>query len=208
MSRLPKHAWAGLLLVAVAPLAAQEKYSGPDAPAVHSAARRALPGTVRPIVSRIVSIVGVGAGIAGASRGIQAALEALDAKVTAQEIRIDLAADVLFDFDKADIKPAAADELGKVAQVVREYPGAPVTIEGHTDGKGADDYNVQLSQRRAEAVKAWLVTNAAVPAASVSTRGWGESKPVAPNAKPDGSDDPEGRQRNRRVEITVRRTGA
>lgn len=207
--RIPRNpVWVGLLLASAGPLPAQDKYAGPDVPAAHAAARRALPGTVRPIVKRIVGIAGMGSSVAGTARGIEATLEALDATVTAQEIRIDLAADVLFDFDRAEIKPAAAEDLGKVAQVLREHPGAPVTIEGHTDGKGADDYNLQLSRRRAEAVKAWLVTNAGIPASSVSTRGLGESKPVASNTRPDGSDDPDGRQRNRRVEIIVRRTGA
>jgi photosystem I P700 chlorophyll a apoprotein A2 len=91
-----------------------------------------------------------------------------------------------------------------VAQVLRAHPGAPVRIEGHTDAKGGDAYNQGLSERRAESVKAWLVSNAGIDGTTVTTRGLGETQPIAPNAKPDGTDDPEGRQRNRRVEITVR----
>lgn len=118
-------------------------------------------------------------------------------------MRIDLAADVLFDFDKYTLKPAAADTLRKVGQVAASYPNAPLLIEGHTDSKGTHAYNMTLSERRAQSVKSWLVKNASVAAPRITTRGWGETKPVAPNRKPDGSDDPEGRQRNRRVEITI-----
>lgn len=168
----------------------------PDARTTHQAAIRALPGKRLPIVAQTRPIVGV-------SRGLEAVLEELDAVVTAQEIRIDLAADVLFDFDQADVKPAAAGELGKVAQVIRAHPGAAIAIEGHTDARGADDYNQRLSERRAAAVETWLAENADVDAARVTTRGWGEARPVAPNERPDGSDDPEARQRNRRVEIVV-----
>src|ERR1700675_5209459 len=62
----------------------------------------------------------------------------LQVKETATEIRIELAADVLFDFDKSNIRPAAADALKKVASMIRDHPGATVRIEGHTDGKGSD----------------------------------------------------------------------
>jgi outer membrane protein OmpA-like peptidoglycan-associated protein len=62
-----------------------------------------------------------------------------------------------------------------------------------------------LSEQRAASVKQWLVANARVNGASIATRGWGKTKPVAHNAKPDGSDDPEGRAKNRRVEIVLRK---
>lgn len=74
--------------------------------------------------------------------------------------------------------------------------------QGHTDAKGADDYNQTLSEKRARTVKDWLAAKGAV-AASTPIQGWGERKPVAPNAKPDGSDDPQGRQKNRRVEVIL-----
>lgn len=191
---------AGLVVAAPPASAAQEKYADPDAPAVQLAAARALPGKQLPIVGRSLAIVGV-------TMGLEAVLEDLHAKVTAREIAIELSADVLFDFDKADLRPEAAGELGKVAQVLTAHPGAPVTIEGHTDAKGNDAYNQGLSERRAASVKAWLVANGGAPADAITTRGRGETEPVAPNTKPDGSDDPEGRQKNRRVEITVRTAG-
>lgn len=196
-SRLRVAAIVGASLALAAPAAAQDKYADPDASATHRTAVRALPGKSLAIAGRTLPIVGV-------ATGIEAVLEDLNARVVGQEIVIDLAADVLFDFDKADLRPEAAGELGKVAQVLRAHPGAPVRIEGHTDAKGSDSYNQGLSERRAESVKAWLVSNAGIDGSTVSTRGLGETQPVAPNAKPDGTDDPEGRQRNRRVAIAVR----
>jgi outer membrane protein OmpA-like peptidoglycan-associated protein len=181
--------------------AGQEKYASADLPAVHAAAVRALPGKRLAIRGQSVAIVGV-------ARGVEATLEDLHAEVTEREIRIDLSADVLFDFDKADLKPAADADLGKVAEVARANPGTPIQVAGHTDSKGADAYNQRLSEQRAEAVKAWLVEQGGVEAARIQTRGWGETRPVAPNETPGGADDPDGRQRNRRVEITIRREGA
>ncbi len=148
---------------------------------------------------------GVAAG--GKTLGIEGVLKELGAEVTETEIRIDLAADVLFDFDSADIKPEAEPSLQKLATVLKGNPGAEVSIEGHTDGKGADAYNQTLSEERAASVKQWLVTNAQVDGANITTRGWGKSKPIAPNTRSDGSDDPEGRAKNRRVEIVVRTGG-
>jgi outer membrane protein OmpA-like peptidoglycan-associated protein len=146
-----------------------------------------------------------GIAAAGKTLGLEGALKELNAAVTATEIKIDLAADVLFDFDKADLKKEAAPTLQNLATVLKANPGAKVAIEGHTDGRGADDYNQKLSEARAASVKQWLVSNAQVSSADITTRGWGKTKPVAQNAKPDGSDDPEGRAKNRRVEIVVRK---
>jgi len=126
---------------------------------------------------------------------LNATLKDLGAKVTDGEIHVELAADVLFDFDKFTLRPVANDTLKKVGQVVAGYPDAPLLIEGYTDGKGTHDYNIKLSQNRAAAVKKWLVDKAGIKASRIATKGLGESKPVAPNRKPDGSDDPEGRQK-------------
>jgi outer membrane protein OmpA-like peptidoglycan-associated protein len=142
---------------------------------------------------------------AGTTLGLEGALKELKAEVTATEIKIDLAADVLFDFDKAEIKKQAEPSLQNLATVLKANPGATVTIEGHTDAKGADAYNQTLSEQRAASVKQWLVANAQANGANISTRGWGKSKPVTHNAKPDGSDDPDGRAKNRRVQIIVRK---
>jgi outer membrane protein OmpA-like peptidoglycan-associated protein len=150
---------------------------------------------------------GGGSAVAGAVIGLEAALKDLGAKVSPTEIRIDLAADVLFDFDKADIKKEAEAALLKVATVLDANSSAQVSIDGHTDGKGADAYNNALSERRAAAVKTWLTAHSQMPPARIATRGLGKTKPVAHDTKPDGSDDPEGRTKNRRVEIVVRKAG-
>lgn len=128
----------------------------------------------------------------------------LQVKETATEIRIELAADVLFDFDKSTIKPEAASALHTVAEIINDKgKGRSVRIDGHTDSKGGDAYNQKLSERRAASVKQWLAEMEGLNAAKMSTQGFGAKRPVAPNVKPDGSDDPEGRQKNRRVEIVL-----
>jgi len=127
----------------------------------------------------------------------------LQIKESKTEIRIALAADVLFDFDKADIRPKAADVLKQVASVIQDKAKGIVRVEGHTDSKGSDAYNQKLSERRANSVRDWLVNKEGLKDVKFETKGFGSKKPVAPNTKPDGSDDPEGRQKNRRVEIVI-----
>jgi outer membrane protein OmpA-like peptidoglycan-associated protein len=132
-------------------------------------------------------------------------VETLQVKQTATETRIELPADILFDFDKADIRPAASAALKQAADLLRASARGTVRIEGHTDSKGADQYNLRLSQRRAQSVQRWLVEREGLSNVRFATRGFGASKPAAANTKPDGSDDPEGRQKNRRVEIVFGR---
>ena len=144
-----------------------------------------------------------GIAVTGRATDLQRAIKDLKAEETPQAIKVNLSADLLFDFDKSDIKPAAEPELSKVATVLKSYPNAQVTIDGHTDGKGSNAYNQPLSERRAATVAKWLTANAGINAANIHTRGWGKTKQIAPNTNPDGSDNPEGRAKNRRVEITV-----
>jgi outer membrane protein OmpA-like peptidoglycan-associated protein len=194
--------WTSLLLLfAACPVMAQGKYTDPDSAATDAAARQALGQ------KHIVDIVAVTSGIVGVTSGIQSVLQDLGAKVVGQQLTIDLAADVLFDFDKYTLLPKANDTLRKVGQVAASYPSSPMLIEGHTDGKGTHPYNMKLSEERADAVKNWLVQNASIAGSRITTQGWGETKPIAPNKKPDGSDDPGGRQKNRRVEIVMTQTG-
>jgi outer membrane protein OmpA-like peptidoglycan-associated protein len=118
-------------------------------------------------------------------------------------VKIELPADVLFDFDKSEIRPDAAIALGAAADLLRKGVTGPVKIDGHTDSKGTVAYNQKLSQDRANSVKAWLTKNGKLPATVAYTlTGYGATRPKVPNTKPDGSDDPGGRQLNRRVEIT------
>ena len=110
---------------------------------------------------------------------------------------------MLFEFDKAYLLPKAEETFTKAAEFVKQRStGGVVRIEGHTDAKGSAIYNKKLSLRRAESVKKWLETHG-LAGMRFSSDGFGADKPVAPNTKPDGSDDPEGRQKNRRVEIVI-----
>ncbi len=110
--------------------------------------------------------------------------------------KVTLAADVLFDFDKAVIKPAGKERLDDLAAKVQAINLEVVIAIGHTDSIGSDAYNQKLSVRRAESVKAYLVSKGVEPN-RVYTEGKGEKQPVASNKTKDG------RQKNRRVEIEV-----
>lgn len=138
-----------------------------------------------------------------AEQSVSAKATDLAMRETATELRIELSADVLFDFDKSDIRPEAAQALQRLATILREHAGRPVRIEGHTDSKGSDAYNKALSLSRASSVRDWLQEEEGVDLKKAKTVGFGESKPVAANENPDGSDSPEGRQKNRRVEIVI-----
>jgi outer membrane protein OmpA-like peptidoglycan-associated protein len=136
---------------------------------------------------------------------VKGAVQALEVKETRTEVKIELSGDILFEFDKADIRSEAESALQQVVEIIKRYPRANVSIDGYTDAKGADAYNLRLSDRRAAAVKSWLVEKGGVNSKQIKTKGWGKANPVALNTNPDGSDNPEGRQKNRRVEITVKK---
>jgi outer membrane protein OmpA-like peptidoglycan-associated protein len=146
-----------------------------------------------------------GSAIAGTVTALDQALKDLGAEDSETEVRIEMAADVLFDFDEAALKPEGEESLSPVATVLASYPEAQVNIEGHTDSKGDEAYNQTLSEKRAESVKGWLVANTNFDAARIRISGLGETRPIAHNTRPDGSDDPEGRQKNRRVAIVVQK---
>jgi outer membrane protein OmpA-like peptidoglycan-associated protein len=110
--------------------------------------------------------------------------------------------DALFEFDKSTLTADAEETLKALVPLLAKAGKHPATVEGHTDAKGTDAYNQTLSEKRAQTVKDWLASHGALPA-STPTKGWGKRKPVAPNTKPDGSDDPAGRQKNRRVEVVL-----
>ena len=110
--------------------------------------------------------------------------------------KVTLAADVLFDFDKSVVKPEGKSKLDDLAQKVKAINLEVVIAIGHTDSIGSDAYNQKLSVRRAESVKAYLVSKGVEPN-RIYTEGKGEKQPVASNKTK------EGRQKNRRVEIEV-----
>ena len=133
------------------------------------------------------------------SNDLSAAFVQEDAPVNLQAT---LAADVLFRFDKASLSPKARSRIDDVIARVRAASPPLVLVDGYTDAKGSNAYNVRLSRRRAQAVAAVLRQGGAP---RLVVKGHGEADPVAPNANPDGSDNPAGRARNRRVTITFRR---
>lgn len=129
--------------------------------------------------------------------------QSLEVKETSLEIKIELSADILFDFDKADIKPVAADALKQVATIIIANANKRVRIGGYTDAKGADAYNLKLSRQRAQSVMDWLTKKEGLTSTKFDIKGYGAKDPVAPNTNLDGSDNPEGRQKNRRVELII-----
>jgi outer membrane protein OmpA-like peptidoglycan-associated protein len=139
--------------------------------------------------------------------GTAAQVQDLKVRESDLEVQIELPADVLFDFDKHQLRPTAKESLDRAAEVIKAKSKGPIRITGYTDAKGNDNYNKKLSERRANAVRDYLVKEAGLRGKPFKTQGLGAANPVAPNAKPDGSDDPEGRQKNRRVEIVIRKKG-
>ena len=118
-----------------------------------------------------------------------------DTRETARGLILSMS-NVLFDFNKATLRPEAREKLARLAGVIVTSPGLNLAVEGHADAIGTDAYNQVLSEKRAESVRGYLVENG-VPPASIVARGFGESRPIASN------DTDEGRQLNRRVEIVV-----
>ncbi len=113
---------------------------------------------------------------------------------------IPVSSDVLFAFGQAELTTEAQAELTGVVDRIRSRAGR-VVIEGHTDAIGDDADNQVLSERRAEAVRAYLAGQ--VPGVMLSAGGFGETRPVAPDELPDGSDNPSGRQQNRRATVVL-----
>jgi OmpA-OmpF porin, OOP family len=108
-----------------------------------------------------------------------------------------------YEFDRSELLPNSKIVIDTtILPLMLANPQIIVELSSHTDSKGTDKYNQTLSQKRAESVVAYLVTKG-IDKKRMQAVGYGESKPIAPNEKPDGSDDPDGRQRNRRTEFRV-----
>ncbi|HXS97492.1 MAG TPA: OmpA family protein [Candidatus Limnocylindrales bacterium] len=121
--------------------------------------------------------------------------DVLQTRDTARGLIVNMS-DVLFDTGRYTLRPLAREKLAKVAGIVSGHPGLKLDVEGHTDSVGGDDYNQRLSEQRGDAVRDYL-TQAGMPAASVTAKGLGKTQPVASN------DTPQGRQQNRRVELVI-----
>lgn len=109
---------------------------------------------------------------------------------------------VYYDFDRSSLREGSYPALDKLVGLLNEYPTMVIEIRAHTDNKGDDKYNLGLSDARARVVVNYLVSKG-IDKARLQSRGYGASMPVAPNKHEDGSDDPEGRQKNRRTEFKV-----
>lgn len=154
------------------------------------------------------ALIGAGIGmLAGAAVGqyldqqqreLEQGLAGSGAQVTRQgdALVVNLPASVTFDTDSAQIKPGSYMALDEVAGTLQRYPQSYVDVVGHTDSTGSDQYNQQLSERRAQSVANYLRTRGVTPA-RIAAYGMGETQPVATNATADG------RQANRRVEIRI-----
>jgi len=119
----------------------------------------------------------------------------LETRDTARGLIVNMS-DVLFDTAKFSLRPGAREKLAKVAGIISGHPGLKLEVEGHTDNVGGDDYNQKLSEQRGSAVRDYL-TQQGIPAGSVTTEGFGKTKPVVSN------DTSAGRQQNRRVELVI-----
>ena len=113
---------------------------------------------------------------------------------------------IYFGYDSAVIRPASARELDKLLEVLNDNPEIKIEMSSHTDSIGSVEYNINLSQRRAAATVNYLIKQG-IPAERLVAKGYGESKPIARNTNPDGSDNSDGRQRNRRTEFKILEIG-
>jgi outer membrane protein OmpA-like peptidoglycan-associated protein len=119
----------------------------------------------------------------------------LQTRETARGLIVNMS-DVLFDFNKYTLRPAAREKLAKISGIILSHPGLRLEVDGYTDSVGGDEYNLKLSDQRAGAVRDYL-TGQGLPAEGLTAIGFGKENPVATN------DNAAGRQKNRRVELVV-----
>lgn len=184
-----------------APAEAQQEAQQPPSETTPPSA--APQDNAQPPAAQGSALTGNVSGLSGDISQLQGLVDALGGEIRDNEIYVALPADTLFEFDKADIRPGAETGLRTLAELIGKTQGT-VQLKGYTDAKGEDAYNLTLSQRRADAVKSWLIANG-VPGPRLQASGFGEADPVAPNQRPDGTDDAEGRTKNRRVEAIIPR---
>jgi OOP family OmpA-OmpF porin len=133
-----------------------------------------------------------------ANRRIEAIIDcAFDVKKVTPPDRLCMNLKMEFDTGKADIKPQYRDEIARVGDYMKQYPTTTAVIEGHTDNIGSSDYNMKLSQKRAENVVGYLVQNFGIEKSRLTAKGYGFTRRVAYNSTP------EGRQKNRRINAII-----
>src|SRR5260370_26972412 len=114
---------------------------------------------------------------------LEKARQEFEAQQSGRSLSMNLSGDVLFDYDKAALKPEAEQALKKVAAVLSQFPESKVTVEGYTDSKGTKSTNMQLSRERAQAVNDWLVKNGGVLASAIPTKKIREQESNSPKKK-------------------------
>ena len=119
------------------------------------------------------------------------------AEPTPEKMKYCVSLDIEFDINKSEIRPQYHDEVAKVGDFMKKYPTTTAVIEGYTDEVGSDDYNMQLSQRRAESVVKYLEDNFGIDPSRLSAKGYGKTKPIANNATDAG------KQKNRRINAII-----
>jgi OOP family OmpA-OmpF porin len=119
------------------------------------------------------------------------------AEPTPERMKYCVSLGIEFDIDKSDVRPQYHDEVARVGNFMKKYPTTTAVIEGYTDEVGGDDYNMQLSQRRAESVVKYLETNFGIDSSRLSAKGYGKAKPTADNATDAG------KQKNRRINAII-----
>src|SRR5712691_2591358 len=188
--------------VAAAPQAAV----GPVAPAPPPPA--SPPPSATPVASAVRPPAGAGNPAPAkdaAPKSLPQLEAALHAEKTDRGLRLVVPADLLFGATQGGLDGAAVPQLATLAELVAAVQPREVVVIGHTDSSGEDDANLALSKERAHAVAAWLAAHASKQRPHFVEEGYGRTRPVAPNHNADGSDNPEGRASNRRIEIWLRR---
>jgi len=142
---------------------------------------------------------GVGKMMDDQERDMRDALAASEAAAIRREgdlLAVSLKGDVTFDYDSATVRPGLYSEIDRISNVLIKYPQTVIRVEGHTDSTGSENYNMDLSQRRADSVMN-IIVQRGVPSTRIETMPYGESMPIADN------NTEAGRAMNRRVEIKI-----
>jgi OOP family OmpA-OmpF porin len=156
------------------------------------------------LAAALALALGSGCTTAAKPSALESALDAggFETRVDDRGVTV-LVTDVLFDYDSDALTPDGTASVGRIAEIVKRLAAENELIcEGHTDSRGTEAYNFELSLRRARRVGDALAA-AGIDPARIASQGLGESRPLAPETKPDGGDSPEGRARNRRVEVVI-----
>jgi len=175
---------------------------------IGAAGGAAVGGLIGKAAGSTVAGILIGAVVGGAAGGfignymdkqaaeIQSDIAGAKVERIGEGIKITFDSNVMFDVDRAQVKDGFKSELAELAVILNKYEDTNILLQGHTDSTGPEDYNLELSRRRAQSVDDYLTTQAVSPG-RFEIEGYGESMPIASN------DTPEGRQQNRRVEVAI-----